>query len=51
MIALAVWGLAIVRGLIRGWLRITYRSDGLTVWQEPDPQAIEFLKNRTDPWK
>lgn len=49
MVALAVWGLAIVRGLTRFLDRITYRAD-----VRPHPhftEGLERLKSRTDPWK
>lgn len=49
MVALAVWGLAIVRGLTRIWCKLTYRTGS----RELSPyyrQGLETLKNRTEPF-
>lgn len=48
MVALAVWGLAIVRGLARLWCWATYRS-GSRPTMGPDPRMMDHLKDRTQP--
>jgi len=53
MIALAAWGLAIVRGLTRLWCRITYREiPSPFIPQQRHPhysEGLEVLKNRREP--